>query len=248
MPLSREKLEERKLRTEIWTAWVTAISLVIAGLFAAWQYSEAKEAVQTQRALDRIARFSSPELLEARIAVSVREAETAEGFKEALVQKRQELAEQGRLTSPGGDKPNPEGQAELMEVLSRFVLREMVGLGSGESQQANLRLILDFLDETAICAQRNLCDEDVITDVIGNFGQGHIRTYMPYLCYLRDNLGDPAIAQRAEAFFNPGAEEATCKLYREPVAKVLMELRAEAEAAVGPDEPIPGDEDNAPDA
>ncbi|HEX5717035.1 MAG TPA: hypothetical protein VF179_12800 [Thermoanaerobaculia bacterium] len=194
---------ELKQWTEILTPWIQTIGLMVAAIFALVEYQDRKDDLKIQRSTTYLAQASSQELIEARSKLAERQHELVGELREILLAK-------------------DSAQDQINAAYFAFVVEDLVMHGSEQSLYTPFQLTLGFLDEGVVCAKQGLCDEEVIRANLTEFGRGFVRSYTPYICYLRHVWNDPSIGKRAEEFYNPGAAGEACKAYKQSAERLLQ--------------------------
>lgn len=197
--------------TEVITAWLQVLGLFAAGIFALIEYQGAKEAVKVQRAIDYLSKADSELLINARLKLSANEQRNVSRYDEILLN--------GQLS-----------QDEINTAYYQFVVDELVGHSEGPGLKTEFSLLLGYLDEGVICADQGLCSQDTITASLSDFGKSFVRTYTPYICYLRKAWNDPSIGRRVERFYNPTAAGGACEEFYKSIASTLTERVRHAES------------------
>jgi hypothetical protein len=203
MAMSRTSLKDW---TEILTPWVQIVGLLAAGTFALVEYQARKQDARVERAITYLGRANSEELIEARNAMEKQQQMTTNRLREVLLNRKV-------------------SQDERNTTYFSFVVNDLVMHGSKESLETPFRLTLGFLEDGIVCSRQGLCDEAVVRANLADFGRGFIRTYTPYLCYLRHVWNDPSIGKRAEEFYNPTARGHACEMYKASAQRVLEASR-----------------------
>jgi hypothetical protein len=194
--------EAAKEWTQIFTSWITVVGLVGGGIFALAEYQGNKKDTRIQRSLAHLGKFASKEISEARVAIALRQDAKVNRLREILL---------NRETS----------QEERNAAYYIFVVHELVAHGTTDGIQDKIYLVLNTLEEAIICGEQGLCDEATLRAGFFDYGQGFVRTYTPYLCYLRRAWNDPALGRRAEAYFNPAAPPDVCEQYHTSLEQIL---------------------------
>jgi len=188
--------------TEILVPWVQVLALLAGGIFAVREYRDHTRELKIQRAMDYLLRSSSEDLLSARFSLSKREQKMTERFRSILLD-----------SSLSRDAKN--------RAYFDFVVQELIMHGKDDGLEVPFYNILAYFDEGVTCIQQGLCDEMTIKSGLSDFGQSFVRTYTPYLCYLRRAWNDPTIGRRVENFYNPSAKQA-CDRYYESIQRTSL--------------------------
>lgn len=187
--------------TEVVTAWLQVLGLFAAGIFALVEYQGRKEEVKVQRAVDYLASADSEILIKARLKLSENEQRNIQRYDEILLNTKLP-------------------QDEINTNYYQFVVDELVMYNKDPGLKAEFGLILGYLDEGVVCSEEDLCSKKIITSHLSQFGKTFVRTYTPYLCFLRRAWNDPSIGKRVEKFYNPTAADNACSEFYKSIANV----------------------------
>lgn len=187
--------------TEVLTAWLQVLGLFAAGIFALVEYQGRKGAEKVQRAVDYLAKADSEILINARLRLSDNEQRKVGRYDKIL------LSESST-------------HDEKITAYYQFVIDELVMHSKEPGLKSEFNIVLSYLDEGVICSEQGLCDRDIITASLSDFGKSFVRTYTPYLCYLRKAWNDPSIGRRVERFYNPTAADTACEEFYKSIANV----------------------------
>jgi hypothetical protein len=212
--------------TEVLTAWLQVLGLFAAGIFALIEYQGQKYASKVQRSVEYLAKADSEVLTEARVKISQNEQAKFPRLQKILLDKA--------LT-----------QDETNTAYFQFVVDELVRYNEEPGLKTEFSLLLGFLDQGVICSQEGLCDEATIRSSLSDFGKNFVRTYTPYLCYLRRAWNDPSVGRRVEKFYNPTAADTACSDFYQSIKRASKTRRAEGtdveNATLGAEPPLRAD-------
>jgi hypothetical protein len=200
--------------TEVLTAWLQVLGLFAAGIFALVEYQGRKDAEKVERAVAYLSKADTDILLSARLKLSDNEQRKLALYDEILLN-------------------GQSSQDEVNTAYYQFVVDELVMHSKEPSLRSEFGLVLGFLDEGVICSNQGLCDKSIIAANLSGFGKNFVRTYTPYICYLRQAWSDPSIGRRVEKFYNPTASDSACDEFYTSITKV-PKARAGQERAPGP--------------
>lgn len=157
------KHEERLQFYEITGTWLSAIIMIIGGVFGIFQYLEHKNDVRIERSMTFVERFQDNT-----VTLSAR--------------KNLSQSIDGKIDELNALLSNKDLKAE---ELSALFDAEIVKLVKQDVLTEHLKHIFTFYEQLVYCVEMELCDRDVADMFFETEAKSLIRTYYPYICYIR---------------------------------------------------------------
>ena len=182
------KHEERLQFYEITGTWLSAVIMVIGGVFGIFQYLEHKRDVRIERSMNFVERFQDNTVtLEARKNLS----RSIDG----------QIDELNALLS---------NKVLKAKELSALYDAEIVKLVKQDTLTEHLKHIFTFYEQLVYCVEMELCDREVADMFFETEAKSLIRTFYPYICHIRKEWYDTEVYATIVRFYI-GEKAEICK-------------------------------------
>ena len=154
---------------------VPALTLIIIVYFGYVELNNYKKTSKEKNSINLVERYSKDNLLESRMKIDLIWQNTLIKFKE--------------LTNKNSSN----------KTYKKFI----VSLVKDNNLHTDITIISEFYEETAICIETGVCDEETITDYFYKKGELFFQIFYPYMCYLRQAWGNSSIWKTAYQQYRP---------------------------------------------
>lgn len=166
-------LERTKILTEIITAWISMLALIIAGIFAGYQYLQNQKGDRVKETLTFVNRFNATPVLDARKKIAT----------------TWEIA-MPRLKVILGKKP------PIDEEYSSFILETIRDAKISQ----DIGLVIEFFEALEVCIRAEICDGDTAVQFLQPEALSFFRLHFDHVNATRVDLNDKRFAREFEAF------------------------------------------------
>lgn len=182
--------QELKLQlAEVAGTWVAALAVVIGGLFGIYQYLEHKSAVRVDRTMAFVERYHGNSMLvEARLKIT-----------ESMTLR---VGQINQLLQDPTLKP---------EDLPAKYSEEVLKLVNEDDLAGPLEQLFTFYEQIILCRELALCEEEVAQQFFDNDARGFVRSYYPYICFIRKEWNNPSQFERVIKFYSANNSASICQ-------------------------------------
>jgi hypothetical protein len=166
-------LERTKILTEIVTAWISMLALIIAGCFAGFQYLEKEDGERVKETLSFLGRFNTSPVLDARRKI----ATTWDGNMSQMI----EILER---------KPFIDSDYR------QFILKTIHDGGIGQ----DVALVIEYFDSLEVCIRAKICDGPAAAQFFKAEATSFFRQHYRHIQRVREERHDERFAQDLERF------------------------------------------------
>lgn len=163
----------------MWVSWITLGALFTAGILGGFEYIDQKKQTRTTETLNYVRAFSTPDILDARINLSLHWATVEFGNKwKRLIRETESNTQENRE-------------------------KKFAQLMAEEFRKNNLSTkffkLVDFYESLWICIREKICNEDI---ALSYFAETAWRQFAWYFVYLKHELRkiDPTFGKKFEEF------------------------------------------------
>ena len=169
-------------RMQIWGfigTWVEVVAVVLASIFAVYQFLEHKSAVRVERSMAFVERYQDSGLIqEARIKITDSMSKQLPKINQVLTNQKLSAVELNSIYS-----------TEIMLIV------EQESLGSW------LEYLFVFYEQILLCRELNLCDDSVAELFLDDDARHYVRTFYPYICHVRSEWNNPEAYAKVLGFY-----------------------------------------------
>jgi hypothetical protein len=162
--------EKFKTITDIFTAWINTLALLIGGLFAATQYIEKSKSDQVASSLSFIDRYNKSPFYETRLSIE----------KKWLKHESEQIKILSMKSTRTVDHP-------------KFVL-EII---KSEGMERDLIALESFYSTLEACVERHICDENTAAAMIGKDADAFYMQHYAFISKIRESRQDATFGEGA---------------------------------------------------
>jgi hypothetical protein len=171
--------EAAKTRTDAIVPWITVFGLIAGGVYSLVEYRNHERDRRIEATMAYVTRYMAPPLSDYR----------------AVLVKRWQAHEADLLAVLKNSSLTP---AELNRQYSAGVL----AMVTADELALPIQETVLFFEQLANCVTLKLCESDAVNSMLAGQAQEFLHQYYPYVCHLRQEWNDPAIARQLEQVFN----------------------------------------------
>lgn len=172
------KTKINKEFAEAISSWLTIATVLTAGFYGVWEYLDHKSTVRVERSLAYVESYRSGYVSKSKLALNQLLADNEETLIAIL--KDEHLSDTERDTRY---------RSHILTMVSPALNRQ------------NLEISFSFYEEIAICAERELCDANIIRSFFTADVTGLFNSYAPHVCSLRKQWNNDFVYKKIESFF-----------------------------------------------
>lgn len=161
---------------------VTILAIFCGGIFGLVEYLDYKNNEKIKNSLNLVNRFQSGEILNERLK--------ADSIWQDVYQ---EL-----ITIFKADASPEAYEGFVIAVISK------------KKMEKSINSMMGIYEETVICVESGLCDQDTIDHYFSKSGRTFFNKYYPYVCNQRKKWNDPTIWENIQKYYNPKSIGKVC--------------------------------------